>query len=85
MKSLIFLLLTTFLFSRTIVIEEEEIETSGLTFYILTMCKDGYQYTGIHKGNVLDFKIVQDFEELQKEKSPIECNMDFKDNSQLEK
>lgn len=32
---------------RTIILDEEQVETvEGKTFYVLTMCKDSYQYTG---------------------------------------
>ena len=71
---------------RTIMIDEESVETvEGQTFYVLTMCKDGYQYTGYHKGALLDFKIIQDFEQTATSNQPIPCMMDFKDRSQLEK
>jgi hypothetical protein len=87
MKKLIVLVtLSTLLFSRTIILDEEPVETvEGKIFYVLTMCKDGYQYTGYHKGDLLDFKIVQDFEQTAKLTSPIECPMDFKHKSQLDK
>lgn len=71
---------------RTIMIDEESVETvEGQTFYVLTMCKDGYQYTGYHKGDLLDFKIIQDFEQTATLSQPIPCQMDFKHESQLEK
>lgn len=87
MKLLVLLLLTTSLaFSRTIILDEEQIETDkGQTFYILTMCKNGYQYTGYHKGELLDFKIIQDFEQTVTLSHPIPCQMDFKHESQLDK
>lgn len=71
---------------RTILINEEQVETvEGKTFYVLTMCKDSYQYTGYHKGDLLDFKIIQDFEQTATLSQPIPCQMDFKHESQLEK
>lgn len=86
MKLLTLLLLTaSILFSRTIILEEEQVEThKGQAFYILTMCKDGYQYTGYHKGELLDFKIIQDFEQSNNSQ-PIPCQMDFKHETQLTK
>lgn len=88
MKLLALLLLTaSLLLSRTIILEEEQVDTTkGQTFYILTMCKDGYQYTGYHKGELLDFKIVQDFKQsMYPQAIPIPCQMDFKHQSQLDK
>ena len=71
---------------RTIMLDEEQVETvEGKTFYVLTMCKDSYQYTGYHTGDLLDFKIIQDFEQTATSNQPIPCMMDFKDQSQLEK
>ena len=71
---------------RTIILDEEQVETvEGKTFYVLTMCKDSYQYTGYHKGDLLDFKIIQDFEQTATLTKPIPCQMDFKHESQLEK
>ena len=71
---------------RTIMIDEESVETvEGQTFYVLTMCKDGYQYTGYHKGDLLDFKIIQDFEQTATLSQPIPCQMDFKHETQLTK
>ena len=71
---------------RTIILDEEQVETvEGKTFYVLTMCKDSYQYTGYHKGDLLDFKIIQDFEQTATLTQPIPCQMDFKHESQLEK
>ena len=88
MKLILILLCSiSILFSRTVILEDEKIETSnGLIFYILTLCKDGYQYTGYNKSETLDFKIIQDFEEDTKNKiSTIKCQMDFKHESQLDK
>ena len=71
---------------RTIILDEEQVETvEGKTFYVLTMCKDSYQYTGYHKGALLDFKIIQDFEQTATSNQPIPCQMDFKHESQLTK
>lgn len=71
---------------RTIILDEEQVETvEGKTFYVLTMCKDSYQYTGYHKGDLLDFKIIQDFEQTATSNQPIPCQMDFKHESQLTK
>ena len=68
---------------RTIMLDEEQVETvEGKTFYVLSMCKDGYQYT------ILDYKsITQDMKwnSFNKESQPIPCMMDFKDQSKLEK
>lgn len=84
--ALAFFILTTQAEGRTILLDEDEIETNtGKTFYVLTMCKDGYQYTGYHKGDLLDFKIIQDFEQTATLTQPIPCQMDFKHESQLEK
>ena len=68
--------------SKTIVLEEEVNNTFEKTVTILTVCKDGYQYT------ILDYKsITQDMKwnSFNKESQPIPCMTDFKDQSQLEK
>ena len=68
--------------SKTIVLEEEINNTFEKTVSILTVCKDGYQYT------ILDYtSITQDMKwnSFNKESQPIPCMMDFKDQSQLEK
>lgn len=89
--ALALVIVTVFLFAkdahgRTIILDEEQVETvEGKTFYVLTMCKDGYQYTGYHKGDLLDFKIIQDFEQTATLSQPIPCQMDFKHESQLTK
>lgn len=77
---------------RTIILNEKKVETAeGKTFYVLTMCKDSYQYIGYYQyggydsGDLLNFKIIQDFEQTVTSKQPIPCMMDFKDHSQLEK
>ena len=50
--TLVLIIVAVFFFAkdahgRTIMIDEESVETvEGQTFYVLTMCKDGYQYTG---------------------------------------
>ena len=89
--ALALVIVTVFFFAkdaqgRTIILDEEQVETvEGKTFYVLIMCKDSYQYTGYHKGNLLDFKIIQDFEQTATSNQPIPCQMDFKHESQLEK
>ena len=89
--TLVLVIVTVFFFAkdahgRTIILDEEQVETvEGKTFYVLTMCKDSYQYTGYHKGDLLDFKIIQDFEQTATLSQPIPCQMDFKHESQLEK
>lgn len=89
--ALALVIVTVFLFAkdahgRTIILDEEQVETvEGKTFYVLTMCKDSYQYTGYHKGDLLDFKIIQDFEQTATLSQPIPCQMDFKHESQLTK
>ena len=89
--TLVLVIVAVFFFARdahgrTIMLDEEQVETvEGKTFYVLTMCKDGYSYTGYHKGDLLDFKIIQDFEQTATSNQPIPCMMDFKDPSQLEK
>ena len=68
--------------SKTIVLEEEVNNTFKKTVTILTVCKDGYQYT------ILDYtSIIQDMKwnSFNKESQPIPCMMDFKHESQLEK
>ena len=67
---------------RTIMIDEEINNTFEKTVTILTVCKDGYQYT------ILDYtSITQDMKwnSFNKESQPIPCMMDFKNQSQLEK
>ena len=89
--ALALVIVTVFFFAkdahgRTIILDEEQVETvEGKTFYVLTMCKDSYQYTGYHKGYLLDFKIIQDFEKTATSNQPIPCQMDFKHESQLTK
>ena len=89
--ALALVIVTVFFFAkdaqgRTIILDEEQVETvEGKTFYVLTMCKDSYQYTGYHKGDLLDFKIIQDFEQTATLSQPIPCQMDFKHESQLTK
>ena len=89
--TLVLVIVTVFFFAknaqgRTIILDEEQVETvEGKTFYVLTMCKDSYQYTGYHKGDLLDFKIIQDFEQTATLTQPIPCQMDFKHESQLTK
>lgn len=89
--TLALVIVTVFFFAkdaqgRTIILDEEQVETvEGKTFYVLTMCKDSYQYTGYHKGDLLDFKIIQDFEQTATLSQPIPCQMDFKHESQLTK
>ena len=89
--ALALVIVTVFFFAkdaqgRTIILDEEQVETvEGKTFYVLTMCKDSYQYIGYHKGDLLDFKIIQDFEQTATSNQPIPCQMDFKHESQLTK
>ena len=95
--TLVLVIVAVFFFARdahgrTIMLDEEQVETvEGKTFYVLTMCKDSYQYIGYYQyggydsGDLLNFKIIQDFEQTSISNQPIPCMMDFKHESQLEK
>lgn len=94
MRIIMLVLVTVAVFSfmqkahgRTIILEEEPVESQGKVIYILTMCKDGKQFTGYHNGELLDFKIIQEFEADANSGKliPTECQMDFRSDEQLEK
>ena len=85
-KLLILLLLSLSAYSDTIILQSEKLEEKGNVFWILTACKDGYQYT-ITKSEPTNYiSIVQDFEkESGLSIRPIKCQMDFKHLSQFPK
>lgn len=87
MKKLLFLLLPLFAFADTFILQSEKLEDNGNTFWIITLCKDGYQYT-LTKQEPLGYTgIVQDFEKISPNSryQPIKCQQDFKQPSQFPK
>ena len=87
MKKLLFLLLPLSIFADTFILQSEKLEDNGNTFWVITLCKDGYQYT-LTKQEPLGYTdIVQDFEKVSPnaKSAPIKCQLDFKDPSQFPK
>lgn len=87
MKKLLFLLLPLFIFADTFILQSEKLEDNGNTFWIVSLCKDGYQYT-LTKQEPLGYTdIVQDFEKVEHKArfEPIRCQQDFKHPSQFPK
>ena len=67
-------------------LEESQVkDKEGNIFYILNYCKDGKQYTAIHKTESLSFIIAQDFiKDIETGKlEEIPCQNDFKSEEQL--
>lgn len=85
---LLLLLLPAFIFADTFILQSERIEEYGNTFWILTACKNGYQYTIVKQEPLGTTSIVQDFENFSQTSSrsqPIKCQQDFKHPSQFPK
>ena len=82
---LIAILFVQSVFARTEVIDKASYEQNGDTFYILTICRDGLQYSMIYKGELINLKVLEDtiYNEDTKKVEQIGCQFDFKHESQL--
>ena len=86
----LFLLLCSIsvLIARTDILDEVAVrDFRGNTFYVLTLCKDGIQYSAIHKGDYMDMNLNKDFQ-MDYEKNMLEvvrCQLDIKSDKELEK
>lgn len=85
-KLLLIITIALYSYSNTVILHSEKIEEKGSIFWILTACKDGYQYTIAKSEPIGLISIVQDFEkENGFSTRPIKCQMDFKHSSQFPK
>lgn len=85
-KLLVTLLLALSLKADTIVIAKEEISEMGNPFYILTVCKDGYEHTVVQNQAKQIVSMYQNFMWSNNQgNTPIKCQMDFKHPSQFAK
>lgn len=87
MYKLLLLFLPILLSARTVILDTEHLKSNGIKFTIITICKDGLQYTAIAKHSSPTLTYKQDFTKhtLSGTTEPVECPMDFKHKSQLER
>lgn len=82
---LLFFLFPALVYADMFILQSEKIEEYGNTFWILTGCKNGYQYTIVKQEPVGSMSIVQDFEKSAHTSKPVQCQSDFKQPSQFPK
>lgn len=84
MKLLLAFLLTINLFAAAFILQSEQVSDKGSTYWLLTICKDNYQYT-IAKPEPFDITLLEHEVEFINYTSAIPCQLDFKDPSQFPK
>ena len=84
MKLLLLLLLATHLFADVFILQSEKVSDNSSTYWLLTICKDGYQYT-LAKPEPFDTSLLEHEVEFINYTSTIPCQFDFKDQSQFPK
>lgn len=82
---LILLLYTSTVLSDSFILSSEKMEDKGNTFWIITLCKDGFSYTIIKNEPLTYSTITQDFTSYQGKSFPLKCQYDFKSEEQLTK